>query len=315
MKKTILFLILVIFLSAGAAKCSLTQRPKTIDIYQGTDGIIMEFLNGAPPDKISEDSEFQIIADIKNKGVGNVKNGYLTINLEKDYVELYFWELEEPIVSSGFNPEQVIFDLEGKSEYNINGGEGVAKITARTKKIEGLIESHTSNIGLTACYEYSTIANPSVCIDPDVYNLRAGEKPCSIKDISLNSQGAPVAVTRIEQNILTHEDKIEPQFLIYLANKGNGQIVDKQKVKEACSGTGKYNLSMINVEVYLSGRELECTPDPIRLTRTKNFVRCSALEKDWLDKELLAYETVLNIKLSYGYTSTIAKEIRIEKSY
>jgi len=315
MKKTILFLILVIFLSAGAAKCTLIQRPKSLDIYQGTEGIIMNFINGAPPDKISEDTEFQIIANIKNKGASNVENGYLTINLEKDYVDLYFWEFEEPVVGSGFNPEQVIFDLEGKSEYNINGGEGIIRITANAKEIGGLIESHTSNIGLTTCYGYSTTASPTICMDPDVYNLRVGEKPCSIKNINLDSQGAPVAITKIEQNMLTHENKIEPQFLIYIANKGNGQIVDKQKVKEACSGTGKYNLSIINVEAYLSGRELECTPDPIRLTRTKNFVRCSALEQDWLDKELLAYETVLNIKLSYGYTSTIAKEIEIEKSY
>ncbi len=315
MKKTILFLILVLLFISGYTRCTFIQKPQPIDIYKGTEGIVMEFLNGAPPDKIAEDSEFQIIANIKNKGVSDVEGGYLTLSLEKDYVELYDWSFEEPIVSSGFGPEQVIFDLEGKSEYNIYGGEGIIKITAKTKKIEELMESHTSTIGLTTCYKYSTTVNPTVCIDPDVYNLRAGEKSCAVKDIGLNSQGAPVAVTKVEQKMIVHGDKVEPQFLIYITNKGNGQIVNKDDIEEACSATGlsKDSWNIVNVKAYLSGKELSCTPNPVKLTKTRNFVRCSALEQDWIDKEELAYETVLNIKLEYGYTSTISREIIIEK--
>jgi len=318
MKKTILFLILVIFLSAGATKCTLISRPKTIDIYKGTEGIAMEFFFFFFPDKISENTEFQIIVNIKNKGASNVRDGYLSVNLEKDYVDIvyYDWSFDEGF-NYGIYDEQVEFDLEGKSQFNPNGVESIIKIIAKTKEIEELMESHISTIGLTACYKYLTIANPTICVDPDVHNLRIGEKSCVIKDISLISQGAPVAVTKIEQNMLTHEDKIEPQFLIYLANKGNGQIVNKEDVEEACSaaGLGKDTWNVINITAYLSGKELDCNPNPVKLTKTKDFVRCSAFEYDWIDKDLLAYESILNINLTYGYTSTISKDIKIEKQY
>ena len=315
MKKTILFLILALFLIAGYTKCTLTQRPKTIDIYQGTDGIVMEFLKGAPPDKIPENSEFQIISIIENRGASDVGEGYLTISLEKDYMHLFDWMLEEPIVSYGVDNEKVRFQLDGKSEYSPNGGRGIIKLLARTKKIESLIESHTSNIGLTACYKYETISNPTVCLDTDIYNLRVGEKSCEVKDVILSSQGAPVAVTKIEQSMLVHDDKIEPQFLIYIANKGNGQIIDKDKIDEACSEKGGYNLSVVNVEAYLSGKKLDCIPNPVKLTKTRNFARCSAYKDDWIEKDSIGYETLLKINLTYGYTSTISKNIRIEKQY
>jgi len=311
----ILYIILIFFLISGYNGCVPDQAVKSVDIYRGTNSIVMNFLGGAPPDEVLENAEFQIIANIKNIGASDVRQGYLTVNLEKDYMNLDDWVFDDPIVGYGIDYEQVIFDLEGKSEFNRYGGEGIINVRAKTKKIEELIEKHKSTVGLTACYEYSTKANPTVCIDPDVYDLKEGDKACHIADVSLGSQGAPVAVTRVEQNMVVHNNRVEPQFLIYMANKGNGQIFDKQKIEEACSAIGLEGdeWNRINIEAELSGNELACNPNPIKLTQTKNFVRCSAPEQYWIDKDLLAYETILSINLTYGYTTTISKDVTIEK--
>lgn len=312
MRKIIFVLILAFLISCGAAGCVTRPGPVDIDIYKGSDGIVMEFLPNAPPNSAFEDSEFQIAVEISNEGAYDVIDGYLVLNLELAYMELFDWEWEEPITTISNN--QANFDLEGKSEFNVFGERGIIRARIGTKSIEELIESHTTTVSLTTCYGYKTKANPSLCIDPDIFDLRKN-KACTVKDVSLQDQGAPVAVTKIEVKMIGHEDKIEPQFLIYIVNKGNGQIIEKDSVERVCSAgaLARDVFNTIHIKAVLSNRELECAPNPIKLTATKRYVKCSAKERDWIDKGELAYTSVLNIELDYGYTSTIAKEVKIEK--
>ncbi len=85
-----------------------------------------------------------------------------------------------------------------------------------------------------------------LCVDTDVYGLRPGEKACNSKDLAFNEgQGGPVAVTNIETKMLldSDEDKVKPQLIIHIENKGNGEVISKGTFEHDIFSFGLYNLS------------------------------------------------------------------------
>ncbi|MBS3098213.1 hypothetical protein J4209_05455 [Candidatus Woesearchaeota archaeon] len=298
-----------------------TQGPiTTVDIYKGVDGLKMNFLKNAPSDEVFENSVMPVYIELRNEGAYNIVMGYLTVSLEEDYMEITNWPIKKPITGI-VSDNQLVFDLKGKSKVSIEGEQGIVSLTANTKAIDELSEKHTSTILASACYEYETKLSQTVCIDTDVYNLRETEKACEVKDISLTSQGAPVAITKIETEMLPHQDvaKIRPHFVIYVRNKGNGEVIDRGYVAEACSSAkiskDKYNV--VAITAFLSNKQLDCDVTEsdmigyLKLKDKEDTIRC-VLEEGIEEREG-TYSTPLNIELDYGYTVSIAKDIEIKK--
>lgn len=275
-------------------------------VNTGTSGLEMEFIKQSPPDEVFENQIFMAEVLLQNKGASDIKNGKLLIGMEKDYMELLYDR-------QGF--ESIDFELEGKSIKNPVGEEKVEGFKIKAKKIDPQTEQHDSTIYVTSCYKYETKASETVCIDVDIHNLVLLEKPCEVKDISLSSQGAPVAITKIEEKMSPSEngDIILPRFTIYLENKGDGEVIDKNSIDKFCSSgpVKSEDINKISIEAYLSGVPLECKFYELKLKDKEDKVICSL--KEGIKDDEPAFTTILTIKLSYGYTQTISKEIEIKK--
>lgn len=337
MKNKIIILIVMIVLLVIGCKGGGNGTPITdINIYQGTEGLTLEFLQNMPAEKLLENEPFSIGLLIKNKGAFDINipeegavinkgdkpnNGLISISVEEDYM-----------VPVNYGEESELIELKGKSRYNIKGEQIIKRFDTKTKLIDPRSEAHTSAIYATACYRYQTKAVADVCVDTDIYNTKPGEKTCGMKTITLTSQGAPIAVTKIEQGIITKaiegKDYVFPQFLIYIQNKGNGQVINQTKVKEACSASGikKEDLNRLNMEAMLNDKPLFCEIKPLRLIDEEDYVRCGMYDKDKTEQENVAegngydksmvnsFFTPIKIVLDYGYTFTISKQVTIEKN-
>ena len=288
------------------------KRPITdADIRKGTDGLDMEFLKNAPPERVFEESPFPISLRLKNEGASNIEEGILIFASEKAYVNV---SLE--------SKERQEFIIKGKSIYSPVGDEEFVTLTAGAKRISAQSETHPSTIFATACYPYNTILGTSVCIDTDIIGEVRGKKVCDIKDLTFSEgQGAPVAVTKIETRMLPDVDvnKVKPHFIIFIENKGNGEVVNSSKLGEACSSSGlNYtDFNTLTISASLPQGDLKCSenvdpgPAAVRLREKEDIVRCTS--DDGIDIGRDAYTAPLKIELNYGYTFTISKDIIIEK--
>jgi len=294
------------FISGCSSGSGPSSSISSADAHKGSDGIIMEFMDNAPSDEIYEGSEFYASTLVQNKGAFDVKKGYLVLGVEQGYI------------SAENNGE--MYNLNGKSISNILGGQEVFEFKLRSGKIDKQSEQHKTNIFLTTCYEYQTDAGADVCIDPDFYGMNPLQKACEVKDSSFKDQGAPVAVTKIEQGMLQEGNLVKPEFIIYVQNKGKGAVIDSSKVKDVCSSTGlDYKAwNTIYVEAYLFGKQLDCKPKSdgskrgyIRLKGEEDFVKC--VDEEGIERGGPAYTTPLKIVLNYGYAETISKEIVVKR--
>lgn len=309
-------MVLIMFVFVlGCQNLGIGGKPSQINIdyrtiHTGTEGLTAEFLQNLPPEKIYVDNDYNIGLKLANRGAHDVKEGggYLAFKTDTYYIKIE-------------NPEQAI-SLNGKSILNPKGEEIIkADYKASTiKQFEKDVEKKETLIFVDLCYKYTTEAVFDVCMDTDIYNLNYREKVCIIKDISSSNQGAPIAVTRVKQNMVPAGDKLKPEFEITVANVGNGipykNTISAEKI--CSSGVEKsseewkdvWNSVSVTAEIPNSGLKLECEPSNLRLDKEQT-AKCSATEG--IDTKIPPYSTVLKINADYGYTTTISKKVEIVK--
>jgi hypothetical protein len=314
MRKLIIFLIALFMLGCQ------TQQSNTIsfvDIHKGTDGLDMNFLPNAPPKEVYSNEDFIAGVQLENKGAFDIgdSEGYLSLVIEDDYMEFINPE----------DKEKRTFKLEGKSSFNPKGNLKTVTVKLRAKDVDTQSETHTSLVTVSACYKYKTTLGTEACVDADVYDLTQKIKACNTQDQTFSGQGAPVTITKIETRMLPHEDenKVKPSFMIYIKNKGNGEVVKGDSVEKACSSETLSHeaFNTIYANAKLSNQPLDCSPKEIQGSETKegyirlkdkeDFIRCTLT--DGILKNKGTYITPLTIDLDYGYTLSASKEVKILK--
>jgi len=300
----IILLIITTLIFSGCIQNPFVKTTTQDDFRTGSQGILMEFLTNAPPSETYEEYPFQVGVILENVGAYDTKNGFISFTIEEDYMELM-----------NQNDDVVSFSLKGKSVSLPTGDQLVKIIKANTKKIDEQSEKHDSTVLANVCYQYQTKKDVTICIDTDIYNLKEMQKVCNIKDITLTPQGAPVAITKIESEMLPAEDDnlIKPAFKIQIKNVGNGEVIDKGKISDICSSepVDYKELNTVDIKVMLSNEELECKPTPLKLKSNEDEVRC-ILEKG-IPKDRATYTSPLTIELDYGYTYSISTKVVIRK--
>ena len=312
-----------------------TSRSKEVDIFTGTEGLNAEFSNNAPPPKVFEDNLFPILIKLRNNGVNNIKSksGIIAIGAENDYIKDITAEENSRIIQSKEIKNHVLFDIDGKSKINAKGEEMAVVLSAKAGKLDPQSENKASTMTATLCYPYKTTLSTTVCIDPDITGLRPAKKVCNVNDIFFsNGQGAPIAITKIEPQMLPDADKsiIRPQFLIYIENKGRGNPVNPKNYQSICgkqdvSGRDLWNVAFL--KAYTTGKdgvkELICCPNQekcpendistgfIRFIDNKDFVRCTF--KDGVPRNFDAFTSPLRIEVDYGYVQTATTNFLIQK--
>jgi len=317
----------MLFLLISISACSKKKavEKKLEDIRTGTQGIVMNFLPNAPPDKIhvgenpNADNTFDVILEVRNKGAYPQPN-----------------EGKSPdgvVILSGYDPNIITFNrieqgefnyesmkemaLEGKSTINPNGGLDLVIFKGFVTAENVKVDKYEPTLLATACYQYRTVAGPSVCIDPDPYSTVNLKKVCQIQSISLSNQGAPIAVTRIDEEAFARKT----QFKITIKNAGGGDVFTRQQGDTKCLKLERNDIDKVWVEeVRVGNKLLNCRPfidgatsgndGYMRLINGEGFIICEFSD---YGSASTTYITPMTIRLLYDYRNTAEKKIQIKK--
>ncbi|MBT5023511.1 hypothetical protein HON01_11875, partial [Candidatus Woesearchaeota archaeon] len=160
---------------------------------------------------------------------------------------------------------------------------------------------------LTACYKYKTRANPVVCLDTNPTD-KLSDKVCNPNGASPGSQGAPIAVSSIEQETTPKAT----YFRIQISNAGGGVAFDANSIGSCPHLLDYKELNKIRYYVPTLGEGQafgECKPDhdKLRLVNGQATIFCKFPHS----QQQGAYQTTLNIELEYGYKNSISQQVDI----
>lgn len=306
-------MVIVLFLLYG---CNTDSRyiPIDYDFRTGTSGIEMDFTDNSPPEEVLTNNNFLIALDITNAGASDISGGVFALTVEKDFVEVVDWN-GYIMTNKATGENTARFDIRGKSQEWNEGESSRISIRAKTYVLDEQAETHTSYVLFSACYPYQTIAVEEMCIDPDIYEIKANTKVCEVQDIGLGSQGGPVAVKKIEPTMLESEegDSIIPRFNIEISNVGKGEITNIGSYIKACSSAAleSTDLNIVKVSAKLGNTALSCKPEEVIIRDNKASVQC--ISGSGISKGSGSYTSPLVITLDYGYMESKSKSFVIRR--
>ena len=316
-KKILTFIIIICLLTLGCRRIGPGASPEEggviEEIYRGNEGLRMDFMQDAPPREIYDEGTLNMIVELENRG---------TYDLSGSNCMLHLSGYDNTIIRT-LDPDQFCGDyFEGKSTFNPEGGYSTVEFTSDYIKLPQGTDVYEPNFLVSACYRYKTIANPEVCIDPSLYSLSAIQKACLVRDVSVGGgQGAPVAVTRVDVDML--KDKV--QFTIYVSNVG-GSGGRGRVLRPGVSITGQsahscpYNLDYDDINIvdysvdFRGGSLLRCSPTVHGLSQARLINDQAKIVCLFTTSGEEAYVTPLQIELDYTYLDSIEEEVRIIKT-
>ncbi|MBI2576854.1 hypothetical protein HYV84_06565 [Candidatus Woesearchaeota archaeon] len=253
MKKLPLFIIGISILLTACSSSIFKRGQDSIltseQKFTGSEGLVFEFFENAPPKEVFDKSPFPVGIRLHNKGACDIGvtdpndplrcqsltpgggspeiDGILSIGFEDDYLEppSSLQALLPGIVSSisasklPLAPSRpptkgtIFFSLKGKDLEDSQGEKQVITFNMYSKPLSTLdpqTEVRETPIIITACYKYRTSASADICVDTDVFGFKEKQKGCEVKPIELKDQGAPLAVTKIDPQM--NPEKDDPGF-------------------------------------------------------------------------------------------------------
>ncbi|MBW2996104.1 hypothetical protein KY332_02255 [Candidatus Woesearchaeota archaeon] len=299
-------IILILSLSIGCKRGPEEADEVPEEIYKGTKGLEMEFAKNLPPNKLFDTSQLTILLDLKNKGISD---------LSGIKCRLYISGIDKSIVQGLDDDKLCASSLEPKSILNPEGGYSTQQFSTDRIDLPSHLDSLKQTILVTACYEYTTIASPVVCIDPHLYEIGPIERACIVKNVPMaGGQGGPVAVTDVDVE-MAGRDRVA--FNIKVSNVGAGTALHSgANVFADCPNRidpKDYNVIAYDVEMS-TGQKVKCSPEiegdqRVRLVNDRGIIYCTF--KITGDS---AYTTPLKITLDYNYMDSISKDIEIIKT-
>ncbi len=335
----------VLLLAASISGCDkIVKKEKDASEFErGPEGLVMEFVPNYPQDKFivskpkpgEEGEPISILVEVRNKGtyppdddpdkIEHARFGAGEIHLSGFDTSII--KMEKLSQEIGKADGEFILYLPAASSVNPLGGVDTAEFDGKIVADNILIDSYNPTILVTACYPYFTKSTPTVCIDPEPFDSRQ-EKVCAIGSQTVPAQGAPVAVTRIDQEAAA--GKI--QFKISIKNVGDGDVIWNESIGrldsllDACNPNegGKLDrkhFDRVQLEkVKIGNKNLfadgKCAPfadgtnNIVRLFNGEGFIICTYDVPNTIQS---AYTTPIDIELRYAYRSTISKPIQIKK--
>ncbi len=309
-KRKIIFLVSLVLIVLFITSCAPQgYNPEVKETYFiGTQGLVMRFMNNAPPYKVYVGDKLDITVELWNRGAwpdSDSFEGFLVISGFDLSAINGAWESGNIIPAT----------LQGKSQFNPEGGYAAMSY----KDLDGVIvpfdaDRYPTEILVTACYRYKTFARPRVCIDPDPYSIVAEDKVCHVDDegeiaIGAGSQGAPIAVTSVKQEV--GADKI--YYRIYITNVGGGRVIEPNAYNFCPFDLENDEINKVYATVSLPHDSNPiCTPrgdpsDPIRLQDGRGYMFCSFT----LPSSGSAYWSQLHVILDYVYSQSVKTRLDV----
>ena len=288
----LVFGILLVLLIAQGCAAGRPGQPRKgeitqIDYHTGSQGLVLKFLPGSPPQSLYKGDPLNIVVEYSNKGAYDVSQGYLYISgYDKSYITFT-------------TPFNLNLNSKGKSEFNPLGElSNTYEFNEPAVSMPSNVDIYSPKFLVTACYKYKTEAFKEVCIDPDPFSVAPQEKVCVVHDVSFGTQGAPVAVNSVEET--TSNNRV--QFRVHVSNVGGGTVIDNQaSIADCHTRLKRTDIDKLTIRAKFSDKIMKCEPEVIQLVGGSGISICSYDGN--LGNE--AYLTVLDIELFYGYRTSI----------
>ncbi|MFW6383026.1 MAG: hypothetical protein ACOCZQ_00115 [Nanoarchaeota archaeon] len=296
MIKKILLLTVLLLLTA-----SCLQQPFGEREADGTEGVEINFMQNHPPSRIYENNPLEVVLELRNMGVFDEPEGKITlhgydssvISFQGEYDEQNYIETDLPSISARTQS----FSGGGYETLGFEAVESGVQVDRGGK--------HPTNLIASVCYLYRTTSSPSICIVPP--HARAEDTSCTPKRVTMESQGAPIAITEVTPEVIS--DRLEITAVV--ENKGDGEVIaPKESSYEKCP----FNLEEKDfdvVQVNMSIGRLpppECDDNMVNLRNGRGIIRC-VFETDGVDTS--GYTTQVNIKADYLYKEQATRNIEI----
>ncbi|MBD3209069.1 hypothetical protein GF367_01465 [Candidatus Woesearchaeota archaeon] len=354
MRRICFSLLVLVLLITG---CGDRQQPvETIDYFQGSEGLTMSFLENSPPEKVFAGQSYLVSVMVENNGAFTLPNydGVIGAPSESLYGTLtliydpfYFEEDGGADRALGSTEKRLFFN--GRSAYWPEGESRLVTVGMLHVKNLTFRTGADARLMVSACYPYETLLSEEVCIDTDPYNRDERVQVCEAEDLSLQDQGAPVAVTKVEfeslpaglQNTLvtaqepltdaegnflgtrlvTREEVVtlvKPVFTVIVKNGGGGQVVRAREpgLMASCIKQPRdegYTSNAVKVTGLLGNRELVCNPPmPVFIDDVAETV--CMVDSDDVISVASNYLDTLQLRLSYVYQSRISVDVEIDDS-
>ena len=304
--------------------------PEKISV-KGTEGLVMSFFEDAPPDVLYPETEAEIELLLENRGTYSISCEENDSNPGGCGKALIFSREPIEIVESedGGDLNGDLADVFLSSVDGVGNGGKVLKgrspyssgdITTFDSKVKvgGTSVDRNVLIFAIACYPYETSFSTSLCVDASPIRMTEDQKVCNLESLRFESQGAPVAIKKIEQMKVVKSGEVIPSFRIFLKNEGNGLVIQRSgdSFKKMCSNEANNEdsvVGLVTVSAEIGGTSLDCTPE-FKLSGNfeKDFIECTASGGESFEVDANSFVSVLSIVLSYGYQTTVSKKIKIE---
>ncbi len=282
------------------------------DLRKGNKGLEIKFIKDAPPNVVFEnDPNILIALSVENLGASDIKNGVISIGVEEDYMSI-----NEINFNNEDKTDLIVFDLEGKSIDNPIGGYAPLEIYTTSKDIS-LSRLQDTSARIFSCYDYQTILEESICLDPVEIRKDMSSKACVGGNFAPGTQGAPVNVKKVD--VLSKRitgNKVRHIFRIKVGNDGRGNVIIPGISEEMCSNKEldsekrRRVFDLVKVKVKLGIDNIKCRNNGVvKLTNGKLGETICEIDTTQLGE----YVTSLVIQLDYGYMFNIARDFKIEK--
>mgnify|MGYP006274033263 CR=1 FL=1 len=307
------YILVILLLALVLSGCSLapgSDRDDDEDYRTGTEGLRLSFMQNLPPYKLYDDEDFNVMIKVQNVGAEDLSTGSNS--------RVYLSGYDEHIIRD-MDRSQTIGDVEGKDQYNHQGDFTTLEYSGDIRDLSSRnIDTYPFTLLATACYGYTTIAEPTVCIDPEPHSTSSREKACNADlDPSVGTQGAPIVVNRIDVEPMKGKTK----FKIHIRNAGSGTVFkDGYSYLSSCDpwdaeGLSYTDIDQVNVvSVEVSEQDITGTCKPLkdgylRLTDGNGYIVC-----ELKDLAGAAYTTPLRVQLEYGYRQTLRRNVKVVSS-
>lgn len=273
-------------------------------VQTGTQGVELTLLGDYPPALIYDQNELVAIIDVQNRG---------NHDLDPEDCFVQITGFDPNIITGNFNQPRSCADglggpLEGKNVYNVQGSTNQVEFRSSNIILPQNVFEYNPTLNFLSCYNYKTIANPSICVDPLFYQVTSQQKSCIPHDVTMaGGQGAPVGVNYVGVDMAGSKAVFE----ISVRNFGTGRVLSPNSDIRSCGQASleytdldkvEYNVQMIG------GSLIDCKPRDgiVRLNNNLGKIVCQ-----FDIPGASAFDTPLMVTLDYDYIQSFTRPLKI----
>lgn len=310
-KNTIIMTLVVLFIVLTG--CTYQTNPdQPTDSYseEGREGIEISFMKDAVPNKVYTNSKPNFMIEVRNSGTYSHEN-----EATDGKIVLYGYDKSKIVFQKYPEDSKQSIDIPkliGKSKFLPEGGYEI--VSFPVERIDNVLSrtKYEPTFIATACYHYKTLATPTVCLIPETTLTERSNNVCRPKTQTFDSQSAPIAITKIEQEVLGKKT----DFILTIENVGSGKVFEsKEGILDKCPlALNQDNMNKVNVDlrIRVNGLEkkAECgSGNNVILINEIGTAHCSFTFDE--TEVSSSFTTQLVASLDYNYMTSIKKGVEI----